>query len=90
MNAKVYFHGYISPSPNLVNIAEVSGNTVSQCLDHFVNLYPRIKKVLFDENGKVHEYFWIVVNTDSVSLEELTKPVKDGDELHIIPVIGGG
>ena len=90
MNAKIYFHGYISPYPNLVNIAEVSGDTVSECLDHFVNLYPGIKKVLFDENGKVCEYFWIVVNTDVVSVEELAKPVKDGDELHIIPMIGGG
>jgi len=90
MKAKVYFHGYISPYPNLVNIAEVRGNTVSQCLDYFVNLYPRIKKVLFDENGKVSEYFWIAVNTDVISVEELAKPVKDGDELHIIPMIGGG
>jgi len=90
MSAKIYFHGYISPFPNLVNVAEVNGNTIGQCLDHFVNLYPKVKNALFDENSKVREYFWIVVNGDVVSLEELAKPVKDGDELHIIPVVGGG
>jgi len=90
MSAKVYFHGYIAPSPDMVNVAKVSGNTVGQCLDNFVNHYPRAKEVLFDENGKVREHFWLVINSNSISHEELDKPVKSGDELHIMQTICGG
>ena len=53
MSAKIHFYGYIAPFPNLENIAEVKGNTISQCLDHFVDLYPGVKNALFDENGKM-------------------------------------
>lgn len=89
MSIKVYFHGYISPLPNLVNVAEVSANTISQCLDEFVKFYPNAKS-LFDENGKLGDIFALFVNGDMVSPEEINKPVKDKDELHIVSLFEGG
>jgi hypothetical protein len=90
MSIKVYFHGYISPLPNLVNIAEVDANTIDQCLDKFIKFYPSAKECLFDENGKLKAIFGLFVNRDMVSPEEIHKPVKDKDELHIVSLFDGG
>ena len=71
-------------------IIDVTGNTVGQCLDDLVNKFPNIKQGLFDTNGKLHSYIDIYVNGESAYLETLAKPVKNGDKLHIIFLIGGG
>ncbi len=71
-------------------VVEVNGDTVGQCLDDLVKQFPSIKQGLFDRNGKLHGYIDIYVNGESAYPEVLAKPVKDGDELHIIFLIGGG
>ena len=76
--------------PNDVKISEVNGNTVGECLRHLVEQFPIIEKGLFDKNGKLTPNIDIYVNKESTYPEELSKPVKDGDELDIIIIIGGG
>jgi len=90
MSIKVCFHGYLSPFPDLVNVAEVRGSTIGQCLDEFVKLYPRAEGCLFDENGKLGEYFAVFVNEGMVSPEEINRPIKDGDEINIVSLFDGG
>ena len=70
--------------------AEVTGSTVGECLDHLVAQFPGLKQVLFDKRGKLHRYLDVYVNGVSAYPEELAKPVKDGDKLHIVMVIAGG
>jgi len=71
-------------------IVDVNGNTVGQCLDDLVKQFPSIKQGLYDENGKLHGYIDIYLNGESTYPELLAKPVKTGDKLHIIFLIGGG
>ena len=71
-------------------IVDVKGSTVGQCLDDLIKQFPSIKEGLFDGNGKVHNFIDIYVNDESTYPGALTKPVKDGDKLHIIFLIGGG
>ncbi|MGQ9825414.1 MAG: MoaD/ThiS family protein, partial [Desulfotomaculales bacterium] len=50
-----------------------------------------LKEELFDENGKVDYFYQVVLNGDKLEWEEiLDTPVKDGDELVIFGVLGGG
>ena len=82
-------------SPLLYNytnqqVAEVNGKTVGECLDNLTKRFPDLKRLFFDENGNLHDYLWIYVNKQSASSNELDKPVKDGDEIHIIVLIEGG
>ena len=90
MSIKVEIPQFLQPVTNDQQAAEVNGSTVGQCLDHLVKQFPSIKQKLFDKNGKLHSYLDIYVNGESAYPEELTKPVKDRDELHIIFLIGGG
>ncbi len=71
-------------------VVEVYGNTVGRCLDDLVKQFPGIKQGLFDESGKLQNYIDIYVNGESAYPEVLAKPAKDGNELHIIFLIGGG
>ena len=69
---------------------EVNGDTVGQCLYDLVKKFPGIEKRLFDKKRTLLNYIDIYVNAESSYPEELVKPVKDGDELSIILIIGGG
>ena len=71
-------------------VVEVNGSTVGQCLDHLVKQFPGIEPGLFDKDGKLHSDVDIYVNEESAYPKELAKMVKDGDELHITFLIGGG
>ena len=72
------------------DLINVTGSTVGQCLDDLTKQYPGIKPGLFENNGKLHSYIDIYVNGESAYPEMLAKPVKNGDKLHIIFLIGGG
>ena len=86
INLYPFFHQYA----NGQQVVEVNGSTVGQCLDQIVTQFPEIKQELFDKDDKLYSYLDIYINGQSAYPEELGKPVKDGDELHILMVIGGG
>ena len=73
-----------------LKVANVNGNTIGECLEHLVKQFPALKQPLFEKNGRLHRYINIYVNQESAYPEELAKPIKDGDELHIVMVISGG
>jgi len=90
MSVTINLHPNLLQFTNDQAIVEVNGNTVGQCLDDLVKQFPQIKSWLFDKTGKLLNYIEIYVNQESSYPEELAKPVKDGDELHITLIIAGG
>ena len=75
---------------NTEQVAEVNGRTVGECLDDLTKQFPGIEKLFFDNNGNLHSYLSIYVNKENTYGDELTQPVKNGDEIHIIVLIEGG
>ena len=71
-------------------VARVKGSTVGECLDHLVKQFPDLKPALFDKTGQLRRYIDIYVNDESAYPEELAKPVKNGDKLHLMMLITGG
>lgn len=90
MSVRVNIHPRLYQFTGDQAVAEVRGNTVGQCLDDLVRQFPEIKKGLFGKDGKLLNYVDIYVNLESSYPEELSKPVREGDELHITLLIGGG
>lgn len=75
------------------NQAEVEdeGKTVRELIDHLEKNYPGFRKRIYDENGKVRRFINIYVNEEDIRfLQGDSTPVKDGDEVSIIPAIAGG
>jgi len=90
MSIKINIPSYMKPFTNNMEVVEVNGSTVGECLSHLVKQFPDMKKQLFSKNGELFEYIIIPVNGESTYPEQLAKPVKDGDELNIVLIIGGG
>lgn len=85
--SRYFFGGWANGSV----VAEVSGNTVGQCLNHLVKQFPAIKKEMFGEDGEIAAEARIFINGESAFPEELAKQVRDGDTIDIIPMaISGG
>jgi molybdopterin converting factor small subunit len=69
---------------------EAAGSTVQGILADLGTQFPGITQRLFD-NGKVRPFINLYLNDEDVRyLDNLATPVKDGDELAIIPAVAGG
>jgi len=90
MGLKIVIPSYLQSFTNTMETAEVKGSTVGECLDNLTKQFPSIEKMLFAKNGKLLNYVGIYINGEDTYLDELVKPVRDGDELHIQYIIGGG
>lgn len=86
---KVHINPLLRQYTNDRDIVEVNGNTVSECLKDLEEQLPELK--LFDKDGKLFAQLCIFeVRGGLLSPKKLDKPVRDGDELSIVIMIGGG
>lgn len=70
---------------------QASGKTVGQVLDDVESRYPGFKERVIDSNGTVKQFVTIFINGEDVRyLKNLDTPVKDGDQLSILPAVAGG
>lgn len=90
MSIKIDIPSYLQPFTNSLEMVEANGSTVGECLKHLVEQFPGMEKMLLAKNGKLFDYVNIYINGEDAYPDELAKPVKDGDELHILYIIGGG
>ena len=75
------------------NQAEVtaSGITVQEVLADLEKQFPGIKERLYDEKGALRRFINFYVNQEDIRfMKGETSPLKDGDELSIVPAIAGG
>ncbi len=71
-------------------VVELTGATVGAVLTELGTKYPALTQRIFD-NGQVRRFVNIYLNSEDIRyLENLATPVKDGDELAIIPAVAGG
>ena len=71
---------------------KAQGATVAAALETLVTQHPELRKNLFDAEGKLRSFVNLYLNEDDIRYlpsKEAT-PVKDTDELTIIPSIAGG
>ncbi|HEX5272000.1 MAG TPA: ubiquitin-like small modifier protein 1 [Gemmataceae bacterium] len=71
-------------------VVEAGGATVQAVLDSLGQKYPGLTSRLFD-NGQLRRFVNLYLNEEDVRyLDNLATPVKDGDDLAIIPAVAGG
>ena len=73
-----------------MDVVEVDGNSVGECLDDLVKRFPAMEKALFDKNGKLLNVIEIYHNLGSAYPDELARPVENGDVIHITLLLAGG
>jgi len=69
----------------------VGGATVGSAVEELEKKHPGIKERLCDDSGRVRRFVNVYVNGDDIRfLNSLDTPVKEGDEVSIVPAIAGG
>jgi molybdopterin converting factor small subunit len=69
---------------------DVKGSTVGECLGDLAQQHPKLAEILLKKDGSLLHTYDVFINGESAYPDEMNKPVKDGDKLHIIPIIHGG
>ena len=68
-----------------------SGATIGDVITDLEAKYPGLKERLCDDKGQVRRFVNIFANDEDIRfLKNLETPVKDSDEISIVPAIAGG
>ena len=69
----------------------LDGATIGEVIKSLSDEYPETKKVLFGGDGKLRDFVNVFVGENNIrDLNGYDTPVKDGDEVMLIPAIAGG
>ncbi|MBX3733830.1 MAG: MoaD/ThiS family protein [Verrucomicrobiae bacterium] len=70
---------------------EVPPGTIGSAIAALQEAFPGIRERLVDDAGQVRRFVNIYVNEEDIRfLQNNDTPLKDGDEVSIIPAIAGG
>ena len=76
---------------NNEEVVEATAATVGDAINDLQSRYPGIKERLLDEAGSVRRFVNVYVNEEDIRfLQNQQTPLKQGDEISIIPAIAGG
>jgi molybdopterin synthase sulfur carrier subunit len=76
---------------NNEELVEVNAPTIGEAITELQSRYPGIGERLVDEKGDVRRFVNVYVNEEDIRfLKNRETPLKDGDEISIIPAIAGG
>jgi molybdopterin synthase sulfur carrier subunit len=91
MSIKVRIPSPLRTYTNGADVVEASGTTVGQVLDALKGKAAGIETRLFKGPGQLNRFVNIYVNEEDIRFQKnLETPVKDGDEISIVPAIAGG
>jgi len=76
---------------NDVEVVQVAGANIGEVLNSLEQAFPGLKERICDDAGNVRRFVNIFVNDEDIRfLEENATPVKEADEISIVPAIAGG
>lgn len=72
-------------------VVEVAAGTIGSAIAELQAKFPGIRERLVDDAGQVRRFVNVYVNEEDIRfLLNNDTPLKDGDEVSIIPAIAGG
>ncbi|HET9062296.1 MAG TPA: ubiquitin-like small modifier protein 1 [Candidatus Binatia bacterium] len=70
---------------------EATGASIGAVLADLDANHPGLRERICEADGSVRRFVNLYINGDDIRfLENLSSPVKDGDEVSIVPAIAGG
>jgi molybdopterin synthase sulfur carrier subunit len=73
------------------DIVQASGTTIQEIIDGLEKEYPGLKERICDERGELRRFVNVYLNDEDIRFAQgKSTPVKDGDEISVIPAIAGG
>jgi molybdopterin synthase sulfur carrier subunit len=91
MAVTVYIPTPFRRATNNRDRVEVTAGDVRAMLDELERSFGALKGLVRNESGEVHHHVNIYVNSEAIeALQGLGTPLRDGDEVTIIPALAGG
>ena len=76
---------------NNEELVEINAATIGAAIEELQSRFPGIAERLVDDKGEVRRFVNVYVNEEDIRfLKNRETPLKDGDEISIIPAIAGG
>ena len=77
--------------PNDLEVVSAAGANVGELIANLDLAFPGLRERICDEQGAVRRFVNIFVSDEDIRfLQELATPLKDTDEVSIVPAIAGG
>ena len=91
MSIKVLVPTPLQKFTNNQAVIECDGLTVGDLIDSLEKACPGIKERLCDESGQPRRFLNFYVNSEDIRfLDGTSTPLKEGDEVSIVPAVAGG
>lgn len=91
MSKKVRIPTPLRKLTNNEELIEVDAATIGDAIIELQSRFPGIQERLVDDKGEVRRFVNVYVNEEDIRfLQNRATPLKDGDEISIIPAIAGG
>lgn len=91
MSVKVLIPTPLQKLTNNQATIECDGGTITELLEALEKSCPGLKERLCDEKGELRRFVNFYVNSEDIRfLDGAATPLKDGDEVSIVPAIAGG
>lgn len=91
MPVQVYIPTPFRRATNNQDRLEREARDVQQLLDVLEKEFEGLRGLVRNDQGEVHDHINIYVNSEAIeALQGLATPLKDGDEVAIIPALAGG
>lgn len=72
-------------------VVSAEGQTIGEILASLEAAFPGLGERICDENGNIRRFVNVFLNDEDIRfLQEKNTPVKEADEISIIPAIAGG
>jgi molybdopterin converting factor small subunit len=89
VSIRVHVHKTHQQFTSGMEMVETEGMTVGDCLKDLVRKFPAMSEKVF-KNGKLNPLMEVYLNAQSAYPNELARPVKDGDQIHLTLMLSGG
>lgn len=67
------------------------GASLGECIDGLTTTYPGLRERLLGDDGQLRRFINVYINGEDVRfLSGLASPLKQGDEVSIVPAVAGG
>ena len=91
MSKKVRIPTPLRKLTNNEEVVEINAATIGEAIVELQTRFPGIQERLVDDQGEVRRFVNVYLNEEDIRfLQGRATPLKDGDEISIIPAIAGG